>query len=72
MRCRAILSEAGLLERLYMDFCDSKGWPMLLDLIPQAVRPMPLQRMLGRAAQGIPSQKITAFNLLGLRYAQRD
>jgi len=66
-----ILAKNGMLEHFYTDFSASQGWPRLLGMVPPTVRPMSLQRMLGRIAQGVPSEKTTAFNFLGLRYAQQ-
>ena len=66
-----LLQQAGLLERFYTDFCTVKGWPGLLQAIPQPLRPTALQRLLGRAPEGIPPERITAFNQLGWAYAQR-
>ncbi len=66
-----ILHAAGLLERLYVDACASKGWPTLLHGVPRALRPAPLGRLLERVPQGIPNTSITAFNAFGLAYARR-
>jgi glycosyltransferase involved in cell wall biosynthesis len=66
-----IFHQAGRLEHLYTDFSANRGWPQLFNLIPQATRPRSVQRLLGRVAQGIPPEKITAFNWLGMRYAQK-
>jgi hypothetical protein len=66
-----ILSEAGLLDRLYMDFCASNGWPRLFTLLPPYLRPASIRRMLGRVPEGIPSSQIVAFNGLGREYAAR-
>lgn len=66
-----IFSEAGCLERLYTDFCASKGWPRWFALIPERFRPRPVRRLLGRTPLGIPPNKITSFNSLGLAYRRR-
>lgn len=66
-----LLHQAGLLECFYTDFCATKGWLGLLQAIPQPLRPQGLQRLLGRAPQGIPPERIIAFNQLGWAYAQR-
>jgi len=66
-----ILATNAMLDHFYTDFSAGRGWPKLLRLVPQSVRPKALQRLLGRVAQGVPPQKTTAFNFLGLRYARR-
>lgn len=66
-----ILHESGQLEHFYTDICASKGWPRWCTRVPAAWRPDGLRRIAGRIPQGVPSDKITAFNLLGLRYARR-
>jgi glycosyltransferase involved in cell wall biosynthesis len=66
-----LLHRAGLLERLYTDICASKGWPGLLRAVPPAWRPAGLQRLLGRAPEGIPADRITAFTSFGFEYARR-
>jgi len=66
-----LLERAGLLERFYTDICASKGWPRLLNLIPPALRPGGVQRLLGRDPKDIPANRITAFTGFGLAYARR-
>jgi glycosyltransferase involved in cell wall biosynthesis len=66
-----LLDRAGLLERLFTDICASKDWPSLLRLIPRALRPASVQRLLGRVPQGIPARRITAFTAFGFDYTRR-
>ena len=66
-----MLDRAGLLERLYTDICAAKDWPRLLRLIPRALRPAGVQRLLGRDPGGIPARRITAFTGFGFEYARR-
>jgi len=66
-----ILQEAGLLEHFYTDFAANCGWPRMLNSMPTAFRPPAVQRLLGRVAEGVPADRITAFNLFGLRYARQ-
>lgn len=66
-----ILQDAGQLEHVFTDICSSKGWPRLVGLMPAALQPDGVRRIAGRALRGIPGDRITAFNLLGVRYAHR-
>ena len=66
-----ILNRAGLLERLYTDICANKGWPRALHLLPPALRPAKVQRLLSRVPKGIPASRITAFTGFGQEYARR-
>jgi glycosyltransferase involved in cell wall biosynthesis len=66
-----ILYQASLLEQLYTDICAVKGWPKLLNLIPQSVQPSSIKRLLGRIPEDIPLEKITTFNSFGFEYAQK-
>lgn len=66
-----ILDRAGLLERLYTDICARKGWPRLLSLLPSALRPSRIQRLMSRVPDGIPASRITAFTGFGLEYVRR-
>lgn len=66
-----ILAEAGQLERLYTDICATQGWPRLLNLIPAALRPTRVNRLLSRVPRGVPPDRITAFNDFGYEYARR-
>ena len=66
-----ILERVGLLERLYTDICARKGWPRWLRLVPAALRPARLQRLIARVPEGIPSRQITAFTNFGIEYARQ-
>lgn len=67
-----VLESAGLLRRLFVDSCAVKGFPRLLGALPRALQPRPLQRLLGRVPEGVPPERIRAFNLFGLEYARRQ
>lgn len=66
-----ILQDAGQLEHVFTDICGSKGWPRLSRMVPAPLQPESLRRIAGRALRGVPDDRITAFNLFGLRYAYR-
>ena len=66
-----ILQETGQLERLYTDICATRGWPRLLNLIPNSLRPTTVSRLLSRVPRGVPPGRITAFNDFGYEYAKR-
>ena len=66
-----VLSEAALLERFYTDFCASKGWPRLLHLVPNSMRPDSVRRLLDRSPKGVDPARIVAFNAFGREYARR-
>ncbi len=66
-----ILHSAGLLEHFFTDISVIKGWPRLAGFIPERMQPDGLRRLIGRLPQGVPADRVTAFNLLGLRYAYR-
>lgn len=66
-----ILHKANQLERLFTDLYANTGWPRWCGNLPETLRSSDLRRIAGRAAIGIPSERVTAFNLLGLRYAHR-
>ena len=66
-----ILHGAGMLERFYTDICALKGWPRLLRVVPSALRPAGLARLLDRVPCGVPPQRITAFTRFGREYACR-
>jgi glycosyltransferase involved in cell wall biosynthesis len=66
----AILQSAGLLEHFFTDISAIKGWPRLATLMPPKLRPQGLRRLIGRIPQGVPAERVTAFNLVGLRYAR--
>lgn len=66
-----ILHNAGMLERLYTDACAVKGLPQFLHLIPKAFRPAGIRRLLGRIPNGVPTNKIQAYNYFGLECVRR-
>lgn len=66
-----MLHAQGRLERLCTDVCAVKGLPRLLGLLPPALQPVPLKRLLGRDPEGIPVGRISAFNDFGFEYARR-
>jgi len=66
-----ILYGAGRLEHFFTDICGSKGWPRLCGLLPADLQPESVRRIAGRALGDVPGDRITAFNLLGVRYALR-
>ncbi|MHB9073701.1 MAG: glycosyltransferase family 4 protein [Desulfobaccales bacterium] len=68
------LQRAGMLAHLYTDSYVGPGsawhWLTKLDrVIPETWKPATFRRLLQRRMDGLPSEKITAFNLFGLRYA---
>jgi glycosyltransferase involved in cell wall biosynthesis len=66
-----ILHGAGQLEHFFTDLCSSKGWPRICGLLPAGLQSDGVRRIAGRALWDVPSDRITAFNLLGVRYAHR-
>jgi glycosyltransferase involved in cell wall biosynthesis len=66
-----ILEASGQLERLYTDICAVRGWPRLLNFIPNSLRSATVNRLLSRAPRGVPPSRITAFNNFGYKYAKR-
>jgi glycosyltransferase involved in cell wall biosynthesis len=66
-----ILHAANQLERLFTDLYGSMGWPRWCNSLPAAIQPSDFRRIAGRTANGVPGNRVTAFNLLGLRYAHR-
>lgn len=66
-----ILHEHGCLSRLFTDLYAGRGWPRLLAAWPAPLRPPMAQRFAGRIPDGVPPEKITAFNGFGLQYAWR-
>ena len=66
----AVLERAGRLERLYTDICASVWpWRLLDALLPRALCPAPLRRLLGRRAEGVSPQRIRCFSRFGFYYA---
>ncbi|HSE75130.1 MAG TPA: glycosyltransferase family 4 protein [Dongiaceae bacterium] len=66
-----ILHDAGQLARLFTDLCVSGDWLRWCEAFPPSLRPDGLRRVCGRVPKNVPAERITAFNLLGLRYAHR-
>lgn len=66
-----MLQAAGQLDRLCTDICAVKGLPRLLGIIPPALRPAPIKRLLGRVPRDIPRSRIVAFTEFGRDYARR-
>jgi hypothetical protein len=66
-----ILHAAGMLEYFYTDFSAIAGWSRMLNWIPAALQPALVRRLLDRTPKGVPREKVTAFNALGLEYARR-
>jgi glycosyltransferase involved in cell wall biosynthesis len=62
---------AGRLERLYTDVCASRGWARLASGLPAAITPAALRKLAGRRPVGVPDQRITTFDSLGIAYALR-
>ena len=65
-----MLHEGGMLYRFYTDICAVKGWPRFLAVIPNAIQPRGLRRLLGRVPHGVPRRKISALTSLGWAYGQ--
>lgn len=70
-----ILERAGMLAHFYTDAYVGPGsswqWLSLVaSLVPDSMRPGGLKRLLARRAEGLPADKVTAFNWLGWRYAR--
>ena len=65
------LNAAGRLENYYTDFSALKGWPRLLGLLPDALQPPAVCRLLARGTRAVPATKTTAFNAFGLEYVRR-
>ena len=67
-----IFHEAGMLERLFTDsYVGNKPWLEAgLKAVPAAIRPRGVERWLGRREPAIPPEKVTSFEILGLRYAR--
>lgn len=66
-----LLHQAGVLDHFYTDLCAVTGWPRLLRTVPAPLRPAGLQRLLGRVPEGIPPERITAFNHIGWAYTRK-
>jgi glycosyltransferase involved in cell wall biosynthesis len=66
-----ILHEAGELERFFTDLSAVSGWPGWFCSLPVSQRMAGLRRISGRFPKDVPTRRITAFNMLGVRYAYR-
>jgi len=69
-----VLHQAGMLAQFFTDAYVGRGsaWqelPRLAQWLPAACRPAGLQRLLGRREDGLPPEKVTAYNLFGAAYA---
>jgi glycosyltransferase involved in cell wall biosynthesis len=69
----AVLQQAGLLAQFFTDAYVGPGsaWqglPRLAELLPARCRPTALERLLARRDDGLPPEKVTAFNLFGVAY----
>ncbi|MCL6622957.1 MAG: glycosyltransferase family 4 protein [Syntrophobacterales bacterium] len=70
-----LLHRAGMLAHFYTDAYVGPGsaWHWLTrvaPLIPESWRPAGFRRLRQRRADGLPAARVTAFNLLGYRYAR--
>lgn len=67
-----ILHAAGMLGRYITDF-DVRGGPadLVNRALPASLRPSLLRRTAGRDAGGLPRDKVTALNSLGVEYVRR-
>jgi glycosyltransferase involved in cell wall biosynthesis len=65
-----ILYAAGKLDHFFTDICASKGWLQWCNRLPPTLQPKGLRQLTGRASLGLPVEQITAFSMLGLRYAR--
>lgn len=68
-----LLHQAGMLAHFFTDAYVGRGsaWhglSRMAEWVPVGVRPAGLERLLSRRANGLPSEKVTAFNLFGLAY----
>jgi glycosyltransferase involved in cell wall biosynthesis len=64
-----ILHAAGRLDHFFTDISAGKGWLSWCGRIPPALQPGELRRLTGRVVAGLPRERVTSFNLFGLRYA---
>ena len=63
-----MLDRAGMLERLYTDFCaEDPCMRMLGALLPETLRPGAMKKVLARKVTGVPRKKIRCFPLFTLR-----
>jgi glycosyltransferase involved in cell wall biosynthesis len=66
-----LLQQEGRLEHLYTDICAVKGWPRGFRLLPPALRPRSVRRLLDRNPRDVPRSRITAFTRFGREYTRR-
>jgi len=66
-----MLESAGMLDHLYLDTTAVAGPLRLLHLVPRGFRPGAVQRLLDRVPSGVPTERITAFQLFGIEYVRR-
>jgi glycosyltransferase involved in cell wall biosynthesis len=66
----ALLANAGLLHTFYTDtYVGNKPWlNKMLNRVPRDLKPEVFDRLSGRASDGIPSERVKSFDLLGLSY----
>ncbi len=66
-----IFASRERLAHFYTDICALQGWPRLLNGLPPAALPASVRRLVGRAPQGIPRERMTTFPGFGLHSAMR-
>jgi glycosyltransferase involved in cell wall biosynthesis len=66
-----ILHDAGQLTQLFTDLKVGTGLLRLSEILPPSLQPDGMRRIFGRSPRDMPAERVTAFNLLGLRYAFR-
>jgi hypothetical protein len=64
-----ILHRAGMLSHFFTDICATKGIGKLVRMLPYNKLPASFKRLHGRVPQGIPHNKISTFEGLGLWYS---
>jgi glycosyltransferase involved in cell wall biosynthesis len=65
-----ILHAAGRLDHFFTDISAGQGWLRWCNRLPTEIQPNGLRQLAGRASLDLPSERVTTFNLLGLRYAR--
>jgi len=61
----------GMLGRFYTDAWAGKPWGRALGAVPAGMRPDRLRRLLGRQTSEIPSELVTDFPVLAIRYGMK-